>query len=47
MSVIVEPQNKHNPIQKNDHSVQRALIFQGGGALGAYEAGIYKALYDT
>lgn len=47
MSVIVEPQNKHNPIQKNDHSVQRALIFQGGGALGAYEAGIYKALYDN
>jgi len=50
MSVIVEPQNKYNPIQKNDHSVQRALIFQGGGALGAlgaYEAGIYKALYDT
>jgi NTE family protein len=25
---------------------QRALIFQGGGALGAYEAGAYKVLYD-
>ncbi|TVP40224.1 patatin-like phospholipase family protein [Candidatus Nitrosocosmicus arcticus] len=25
---------------------QRALVFQGGGALGAYEAGIYKALYE-
>lgn len=25
---------------------QRALIFQGGGALGAYEAGIFKALHD-
>ncbi len=24
----------------------RTLIFQGGGALGAYEAGIYNALYD-
>lgn len=25
---------------------QRALIFQGGGALGAYEAGMFKALHD-
>jgi NTE family protein len=25
---------------------QRALILQGGGALGAYEAGIFKVLYD-
>jgi NTE family protein len=25
---------------------ERALVFQGGGALGAYEAGAYKALYD-
>ncbi len=25
----------------------RALVFQGGGALGAYEAGIYKALYNN
>ena len=30
-----------------DHNVpskQRALILQGGGALGAYEAGAFKAL---
>ncbi len=27
--------------------VQRALIFQGGGALGAYEAGVYRALCET
>jgi predicted acylesterase/phospholipase RssA len=26
--------------------VQRALIFQGGGSLGAYEAGAYKAIDD-
>ena len=26
--------------------VQRALILQGGGALGAYELGAYKALYE-
>jgi NTE family protein len=25
---------------------QRALIFQGGGSLGAYEAGAYKAFYE-
>jgi len=25
---------------------QRALVFQGGGALGAYEAGIYRVLHD-
>lgn len=25
---------------------QRALVLQGGGALGAYEAGVFKALYD-
>ncbi len=25
---------------------QRALIFQGGGALGAYEAGVYR-IYMT
>ena len=27
-------------------SKQRALIFQGGGALGAYEAGVYRVLHD-
>ena len=30
----------------HDGNKQRALIFQGGGALGAYEAGIFKALHD-
>jgi len=27
-------------------SVNRALIFQGGGSLGAYEAGAYKAIKE-
>ena len=27
-------------------TLQRALILQGGGALGAYEAGVFKVLYD-
>ena len=25
---------------------ERALVLQGGGSLGAYEAGAYKALHD-
>ena len=25
---------------------QRALVLQGGGSLGAYEAGVYQALYE-
>jgi len=25
---------------------QRALVFQGGGALGAYDAGVFQALYE-
>ena len=27
-------------------SINRALIFQGGGSLGAYEAGAYKAINE-
>jgi NTE family protein len=27
-------------------STQRALVLQGGGSLGAYEAGAYKAMYE-
>jgi NTE family protein len=34
-------QNRQPPPSK-----QRALIFQGGGALGAYEAGVYRVLHD-
>jgi NTE family protein len=29
-----------------DNPVHRVLIFQGGGALGAYEAGVFEALYE-
>ena len=28
-------------------SINRALIFQGGGSLGAYEAGAYKAIEEA
>jgi NTE family protein len=34
-----------NPIDPPQE--QRALVLQGGGALGAYEAGVYKALYNS
>jgi len=30
----------------NAPKIQRALVLQGGGALGAYEAGVFKAFYD-
>ena len=30
----------------NKSNIHRALIFQGGGSLGAYEAGAYKAIND-
>ena len=33
--------NKHSIPQ-----VQRALVLQGGGALGAYQAGAFKCLYE-
>ena len=26
--------------------MQRALVMQGGGSLGAYELGVFKALYE-
>ena len=28
-------------------SINRALVFQGGGSLGAYEAGAYKAINEN
>src|SRR5436309_675934 len=33
-------------ISKSPNKTQRALVLQGGGALGAYEAGVFKALYE-
>ena len=35
-------------MSKNTQNLQtqRALVLQGGGALGAYEAGAFKAIYD-
>jgi NTE family protein len=33
-------------VDKLKYNGQRALVFQGGGSLGAYEAGFFKALYE-
>lgn len=33
-------------VQDDVPSKQRVLILQGGGSLGAYEAGIFKALHE-
>ena len=32
--------------RRNVPAKERALVLQGGGALGAYEAGAYKGLYE-
>jgi predicted acylesterase/phospholipase RssA len=31
---------------KSVQGTQRTLVLQGGGSLGAYEAGVYQALYE-
>ena len=33
-------------MQTKDIKKQRALVLQGGGALGAYEAGVIRTLYE-
>lgn len=30
---------------ESESPIQRALVLQGGGALGAYEAGVFEVLY--
>ena len=36
--------NAHNPL--NPHQLRIVLVLQGGGALGAYQAGVYQALHE-
>ena len=36
----------YSTITMEKKDVHRALVLQGGGALGAYEAGVYRVLYD-
>jgi predicted acylesterase/phospholipase RssA len=35
-----------DPYKYGIPKVQRALVLQGGGALGAYQAGVFKSLYE-
>ena len=35
-----------NTITMVKKDTQRALVLQGGGALGAYEAGVFRVLYN-
>jgi predicted acylesterase/phospholipase RssA len=37
---------KLNPIKNKIPEKARALVLQGGGSLGAYEAGAYRAMYE-
>jgi len=32
-------------MSEGNSNIQRAIVFQGGGALGAYEAGTYQQIY--
>src|SRR5215216_5395875 len=38
--------NNNNYTKKNNKKKMRALVLQGGGALGAFQAGAFKALYE-
>ncbi|HEX6029201.1 MAG TPA: patatin-like phospholipase family protein, partial [Nitrososphaeraceae archaeon] len=38
--------NNNNSDNTNIPVKERALVLQGGGSLGAYAAGAYKALYE-
>ncbi|HXT83295.1 MAG TPA: patatin-like phospholipase family protein, partial [Verrucomicrobiae bacterium] len=40
----IDRENKHDELKSKLRPTQRALILQGGGTLGAYEAGILKVL---
>ena len=46
MSLQPRSKSREQKRKATKSSKQRALIFQGGGALGAYEAGVYRVLYD-
>src|SRR5215208_4090426 len=50
LSIIDKNTDNNKPVQYDTKvvvkRVQRAIIFQGGVALGAYEAGVYQALVE-
>ncbi len=46
MNVMIPATAAHTP-WRPDRCGRVALIFQGGGALGAYQAGVYEALHEA
>jgi NTE family protein len=36
-----------HPVGRNERCGRIALVLQGGGALGAYQAGVYQALQEA
>jgi NTE family protein len=44
-NMIEKSLTKDNTNHERNNDVQRALVLQGGGALAAYEAGVYGTLY--
>jgi NTE family protein len=39
--------HRFEPIDRPEHCGRVALVLQGGGALGAYQAGVYQALHEA
>ena len=45
-SKVLSPLEAVNEIRKNNNG-QVVLVLQGGGALGAYQGGVYQALHEA
>jgi NTE family protein len=45
-NVSLQSYTDNNNTNKNNKKKMRALVLQGGGALGAFQAGAFKALYE-
>src|SRR5262249_39738513 len=43
----VDPATTCGPAPSSPKRRQIVLVFQGGGALGAYQAGVYQALHEA
>src|SRR5271169_5453078 len=44
--IAAVPARRAEPVDASDYG-QTVLVFQGGGALGAYQAGVYQALHEA
>src|SRR5438105_12374357 len=45
--IAAEPLSGRKPERATTGPGQIVLVFQGGGALGAYQAGVYQALHEA